>query len=70
MIAEVSIETPENVNYIDAGKRTRLPDFAVAGTWLAGGEYVKHLRLAGLARDLRAEGADGATREQGRRVRD
>jgi len=61
MIAEVSIETPENVNYIDAGKRTRLPDFAVAGTWLAGGEYVKHLRLAGLARDLRAEGADGST---------
>jgi len=61
MITEVSIETPENVNYIDAEKRTRWPDLAVAGTWLVGGEYIKHLRLAGLARDLRAEGADGST---------
>jgi hypothetical protein len=59
MITEVSIETPENVNYIDAEKLTRWPDFAVAGTWLAGGEYVKHLRLAGLLRDLRAEPEGG-----------
>ena len=59
MIAEIAIETPENVNYIGAEKLTRWPDLAVAGTWLAGGEYIKHLRLAGLARDLRAE-AEGA----------
>jgi hypothetical protein len=59
MITEVSIETPENVSYINADKLTRWPDFAVAGTWLANGKYIKHLRLAGLARDLRAEGTEG-----------
>jgi hypothetical protein len=61
MITEVSIETPENVSYTNAEKRTRWPDLAAAGTWLIGGEYLKHLRLAGLARDLRAEGANGST---------
>jgi len=60
MVTEVSIETPENVSYIDADKLTRWPDLAVAGTWLAGGKYIKHIRLAGLARDLRAEDADGS----------
>jgi hypothetical protein len=59
MITEVSIETPENVSYINADKLTRWPDFAVAGTWLVGGEYVKHLRIAGLLRDLRAEAEGG-----------
>jgi len=61
MIMEVAIETPENVSYIDAEKRTRWPDFVAAGTWNAGGKYIKHFRLAGLARDLRAEGANGST---------
>ena len=62
MITEVALETPENVNYIDAEKLTRWPDLSVAGTWLADGKYIKHLRLAGLARDLRAEEkASGAT---------
>ncbi|MBW1970305.1 MAG: hypothetical protein JRI82_12560 [Deltaproteobacteria bacterium] len=61
MITEVAIETPENVSYINADKLTRWPDLAVAGTWLVGGEYVKHVRLAGLARDLRAQGANGST---------
>lgn len=61
VITEVSIETPENVSYIDAEKLTRWPNFVVAGTWQAGGKYIKHLRLAGLARDQRAEGANGAT---------
>jgi hypothetical protein len=61
VITEASIETPENVTYINADKQTRWPDFAVAGTWLVGGEYIKHLRLAGLARDLRAEADKGST---------
>jgi len=56
-MVEVALETPENVSYIYADKRTRWPDLAVAGTCLVGGEYVKHVRLAGLARDLRAQGA-------------
>ena len=61
MLAEVAFETPENVSYIDAEPLTRWPDFVVAGTWLSGGEYLSHLRLAGLARDLRAEGTTGST---------
>ena len=61
MLAEASIETPENVTYVDAVKRTRLPDAAIAWTWNAGGRYISHLRLAGLLRDLGAEGAAGAT---------
>ena len=61
MIAEVAVETPENVAYIDADPLTRWPDFVIAGTWLADGEYLSHLRLAGLARDLRAEGTTGST---------
>jgi hypothetical protein len=62
MVTEIAIETPENVSYINGDKLTRWPDFAVAGTWLAGGEYLKHIRLAGLARDLRAQqAATGAT---------
>ena len=61
IMTEVAIETPESVSYIDADRQTRWPDLAVAGTWVAGGEYVKHIRLAGLARDLRAEDANGST---------
>jgi hypothetical protein len=61
LITEVSIETPENASYIDADRRTRWPDLAFAGTWRFGGEYLKHIRLAGLVRDLRAEGAEGST---------
>lgn len=63
MIVEVAAESPESVSYLDADteKLTRWPDLALAGTWLAGGRYLKHLRLSGLARDLRAEGADGST---------
>jgi hypothetical protein len=59
--AEFSVETPENVSYGNATKLTQWPDFATAGTWYAGGEYIKHIRLAALARDLRAEGTNGAT---------
>jgi hypothetical protein len=61
LTAEVSVETPENVTYIEAEKRTRLPDFAAAGTWRLNGENIKHLRLAALVRDLRVEGETGAT---------
>jgi hypothetical protein len=61
MIAEIAIETPENVSYIGAEKRTRWPDLAIAGTWQAGDKHIKHLRLAGLVRDLRAEGVNGST---------
>ena len=58
---EFAFETPENVSFVDATKLTRWPDLVAAGTWYAGGEYVKHFRLAGLARDLGAEGTNGST---------
>ncbi len=61
VISEIALETPENVTYIDAEKLTRWPDLAIAGTWLVGNEYIKHLRLAGLVRDLRAEDINGMT---------
>jgi hypothetical protein len=60
-LMEASIETPQNVRYINAEKRTRLPDAALAGTWLVNGDYLSHFKLGVHARDLRAEGADGAT---------
>jgi len=61
VLAEVAAETPENVSYIDADRRTRWPDFALAGTWDIGGDYLSHVRVAGLTRDLRAEGINGST---------
>jgi hypothetical protein len=61
MITEVAIETPENAGYIDAGRLTRWPDFAAANTWHTGGEYIKHFRVAGLIRDLRAKDDSGSS---------
>lgn len=58
-LLEASIETPANVRYIDAEKRTRLPDTVLAGTWFLNGNYLKHIRLNALARDLQAQGLDG-----------
>ena len=60
-LMEASIETPQNVRYINAEKRTRLPDAALAGTWFFNGDYLSHFKLGVLARDLRAEGVNGAT---------
>ena len=60
-LMEASIETPQNVRYINAEKRTRLPDAALAGTWIFNGDYLSHFKLGVLARDLRAEGVNGAT---------
>ena len=60
-LLESSLETPQNVRYINAEKRTRWPDVVMAGTWIVDGDYLKHLRLSALGRDLRAEGADGTT---------
>jgi hypothetical protein len=60
-LMETSIETPQNVRYINAEKEARLPDVVLAGTWLLNGDYLRHFRLNALARDLRAQGADGAT---------
>ena len=63
MITEVSIETPENVRYMGCRKAHPLAGLRRSlEPGLAGGEYIKHLRLAGLARDLRAEGEDGGGR--------
>jgi len=59
VLAEVAAETPENVSYINADELTRWPDFVAAGTWLFGSKF-DHLRLAGLLRDLRAEGPNGS----------
>jgi hypothetical protein len=58
--AEVSFETPESVSYTGADKLTRWPDLVVAATWFADGDYIKHIKLAALARDLRAAGTNGA----------
>lgn len=58
--AELALETPENVAYIDGTPLTRLPDFVMTGTWNIGGPVFDHFRLAGLVRDLRAEDDDGA----------
>jgi hypothetical protein len=60
-IAVFSTETPENVTYTGADARTEWPDFVAAGTWLTGGNYFSHLRLAALVRDLNAAGPDGST---------
>ncbi len=60
-LLESSIETPQNVRYINAEKRTRLPDAVLAGTWMLNGDYLSHFRLNALARDLQAEGVDGTT---------
>jgi hypothetical protein len=60
-LMEAALETPQNVRYIDAEKRTRLPDAVLAGTWFLNGDYLRHFRLGLLARDLQAQGANGAT---------
>ena len=60
MTAQVAFETPENVSYINADKRSRWPDLVLTGTWHPGGKYLEHIKLAGLLRDLRAEGPDGS----------
>ena len=62
-IMEFAIETPENVSYIDADKRTRWPDLVVAGTWRTGGKHVKHFRLAGLVRDLQTTADDDGSED-------
>lgn len=62
--AEFALETPENVSYIDATKRTRWPDFVAAGTWHTDDKYIKHLRFAGLVRDLYAKGNNGSSDSQ------
>lgn len=58
---EFSAETPENVSYTGADKRTRWPDFSAAGTWFVDGDYIKHFRISALTRDLIAEDVDGAS---------
>lgn len=55
-VAEVAVETPENSSYADASALTRWPNLTLTGTWNTNNKYLKHLRLAGLVRDLRAEG--------------
>ena len=60
ILLETSLETPQNVRYINAEKETQLPDLVLAGTWLLNGNYLKHIRFNALARDLRAQGENGA----------
>jgi len=60
-LMEASIETPQNVRYINAEKRTRLPDAALAGTWVFNGDYLSHFKLGAHVRDLRAASVNGAT---------
>jgi hypothetical protein len=60
-LMEASIETPQNVRYINAEKRTGLPDAALAGTWLVNGHYLSHFKLGVLARDLEAVDVNGVS---------
>jgi hypothetical protein len=61
LVAEVALETPENATYTNAERRERWPDLHLTGTWYADTKYIKHLRLAALARDLRANNEIGGT---------
>jgi hypothetical protein len=58
---EAAMETPQNVRYIDAEKRTRLPDAVLTADWRFNSDYFNHFRLGLLGRDLGAETATGAT---------
>jgi hypothetical protein len=52
---DVAVETPENVVYVDADIRTRLPDLVLAGAYDFDSDYLQHVRVAGLFRDLNAK---------------
>ena len=58
---EAALETPQNVRYIDADKRTRAPDAVLTADLRFNSDYFNHFRLALLGRDLGAESATGAT---------
>lgn len=51
---EAAMETPQNVRYIDADKRTRLPDAVMTAEWRFKSDYFNHFRLGLLGRDLGA----------------
>jgi hypothetical protein len=57
-LVEAAMDTPENTTYIDANGLSRWPDLVFTSAWHGEG---KHFRLAGLARDLRAQDNSGAT---------
>lgn len=59
LFLDVAAETPENATFENADTKTRLPDLYVAGEWDARREYLDHLRVMGLIRDLNAEDAMG-----------
>jgi len=61
LTTELSIESPGSATYEGASQMTRWPDASVAGTWAVNGDYLKHLRVGGVIRDLRADGPTGAT---------
>ncbi len=50
----LAAETPENAVYIDADNHTRWPDLVGALSWDIEGDYLSHLRVVGLVRDLQA----------------
>jgi hypothetical protein len=54
-LLDIATDTPNNSTFLDADNRARRPDFVVAGEWLTDGQYLSHIRLAGMLRDLRAE---------------
>jgi len=58
----LAVETPESTVYIDADARTRWPDLVGALSWDIDGDYLSHLRVVGLVRDLQA--TDTATGAQ------
>jgi hypothetical protein len=58
---EAALETPQNVRYLDAEKRMRLPDAVLTADWRFNSDYFNHFRLGLLGRDLGAEGTNGAT---------
>jgi hypothetical protein len=50
----LAAETPENAVYIDADNHTRWPDLVGALSWDIKGDYLSHVRVVGLVRDLQA----------------
>lgn len=54
-ILNIATDTPNNTVFLDADAHAKWPDFVMAGSWLTGGKYLDHIRLAGSTRDLRAE---------------
>ena len=55
ILTELAMETPEGSIFIDAEPLSQVPAFVGAVNWLPNGDFIRNLRVAGLARSLDAE---------------